>query len=216
MDLAAATAAPRVLTLGDKQYTFSRLTLRDWGELEAAALESYRRDYLRTRIANADLLSDGDQAAYKARVLQEALALTKDDLPKKTARIMAMDEAGKPLRDEQGELRFVTRLVEYQIWWFHECVDGRLHAIWLSLRKHHPDLTLEQLDAAIIDEFLKAGVSADNLADLVGEISGPSVGNSQAPQTAAPIMTPEQLGQALSERHARRTRRRQRRSRDSR
>jgi hypothetical protein len=193
MDLAAATAAPRRITLGDKQYTFSRLTLRDWGELEQAAMESYRREFLTIRLANADLMAPGDVVQYRQSVIEQALLLTSDDMPHKRLQTTGKD-------------------VEYAVWWFHDTLQGRLHAIWLSMRKNHPDLTLEQLDNALMDEFVRAGLSSESLASMVGEMSVPSVGNSPAPQTAAQSMTTEQLGQALSGRRARRIRQRRRQS----
>lgn len=220
MDLSDVTAAPSTIEVGGKTWSFSRLTLRDWGKLEMAALQAYRREYLETRLQNADLLADnGDVDGYKAKVVAEAMELQVADLPQKEAKLTKFDEKGEIERDKQGDPVTVKQTVEYPMWWFNETMDGRLHAIFLSLCKLHPEVTLDTVDEIIMSQFSSAGLNAITLADMVGEISTPS-GNSPEPSPdpnpdlmTALNKTTDPAGEITLEQHAKERKKRRRRSR---
>lgn len=215
MDLATTLAAPKALTVDGQTYRFSRLTLRDFGELEQAALDAYRREYLQTRLGNADLIA-GDMPfeQYRAKVIEEALRLRLDNLPPVGTEMPVFDEDMQPIFDDDGNPRMRRQLVEYPIYWFTQTTSGRLHAVYLSLKKEHPEITIDKVDRLMM-EFAGKGYSAEMIANMIGEISSPSGNSSQPPEQEAPAATqtpaPER-GPVSSEKSARRTRRRRKKS----
>src|SRR5210317_784440 len=135
MELPEVTAAPKQVQIGDTTYIFGRLTLRDWGELEQAALEFYRKEYLRSRLDMADMLrGELTSEEWRAQVIDETMALTKRDLPRRKGRVMQVGPDGEPLENEDGSLVYVVKTIDYAVWWFHETLEGRLHVAYLSLR----------------------------------------------------------------------------------
>ena len=81
------------------------------------------------------------------------------------------------LGTKRGGLVTKKQTVDYTAWWMSETPEGRLFMTWLSIRRSDPTFTLEDAD----DIFREHMEELEMIADEVGEISSPELGNSAAP-----------------------------------
>ncbi len=150
-DAQAATAAPATVTLSNgKQLRLAPLTIKDLAEVGRLCLDEWRRDQLEILHANKDLLGDSYTELMR-ETLSKLQDTTLEDLPQKSS--TAPD--GK------------THKVPYYMWWMQQPGTGIYASLWVSLRHHHPTLTLEDTTAMFdnrLDDLRRA-------ADVLGEVS---------------------------------------------
>lgn len=176
-DLANAVASPVVEEIGGKSFEFRPLSLKDWGAIERQAKQQYRRELIELYSKNLDLMPEHmrDEAIQKA--FDRAEAIDVDDLPEKSISMPEIDpKTRKPVRKD-GKFVLTTKKVPYAIWWGSESFEGKMFAIWLSMRRARPDMTLDDVDQLLSSESGEAMQTLERLAGVVGNISQPSVGN---------------------------------------
>lgn len=171
------------------------LGLSDYVAARDRALQQFKRAKIQTWTENADLLPPDQRQTWIRDAFERAEALTIDDLPARTMKLPVRNSAGKIVKDKNGDPLLRETEVEYTVWWMSETADGRLYMTWLSIRRGDPSFTLDQADALFID----AMDSLETAAELVGDVSAPTLGNSEPP--AQPPMTP---GERRAQRRARR------------
>ena len=181
------------------------LGLKDYVQAREEALTQYRRTRIQAWTKNLDLLDDLT-VAERQGIVQDAFARAEvEDLPVKSMKLPIRGKGGRFLiKDEQtGELLTKTQEVEYTAWWMSDTPEGRLFMTWLSIRRAKPDFTLEQAD----EIFRNHVEELESIADAVGDISGPKLGNSSESTDAA---EPSREKETPEEKRARRRRRKRR------
>ena len=171
------------------------LGLGDFVAARDRALQQFKRQKIQTWTENVDLLPVDKKERWIREAFERAEALSFDDLPQKRMKIPVRRSDGKIVKDKNGDPLLRETEVEYTAWWMAETVDGRLYMTWLSIHRGDPAFTLDDADALFID----AMDELETTANLVGDISSPTLGNSEAP--ADPPMTP---GERRAQRRARR------------
>lgn len=165
------------------------LGLADYVQAREEALAQYKRQRLATWTRNADLfenVSDEDRRAMLRDAFERAEGLTVEDLPEKDMVLPVRKDNGRFARDKTGQLIAKRQRVEYTAWWMSETPEGRLFMTWLSIRRSKPDFTIEDADEIFRDHLEEL----ERIADEVGEISSPKLGNSSAPpEPEAPVAT---------------------------
>ena len=177
-----------------KQVEIRALGLRDYIQAREEALAQYKRERLKTYTANADLLDAKDRKQLLSDAFERVEILTLEDLPNKKMKMPVRSKSGKIKRDADGEIETKIQAVEYTAWWMSDTPEGRLFMTWLSIHKSDETFTLADAD----EIFQNAQEELENIADDVGELSGPQLGNSPS--------SPEDP--ATEKREARRRRRR--------
>jgi len=196
-DRAEATVRRRTVHKlpGGRTVEICALGLGDFIAARERALQQYKRTKIETWTANADLLPDDQRTQWIREAFERAEALTVDDLPRRKMKLPARRADGAIIRDGRGEPVLRDAEVEYAAWWMSETAEGRLFMTYLSIRRGDPSFTLDAAD----ELFINAMDELETTANLVGELSTPSLGNSSAP--AEPSRTP---GQRRAERRRRR------------
>jgi hypothetical protein len=179
-----------------KQVEIRALGLRDYIQAREECLAQYKRERLKTYTANVDLLDPEDRKRLLGEAFERVELITLEDLPARKMALPTRSKAGKIRRDADGEMVTKITAVEYTAWWMSETPEGRLFMTWLSIHKSDPDFTLEDAD----EIFRDAQEELEKIADDVGDLSGPQLGNSPGPSTDP---TP-----ATAKREARKRRRR--------
>jgi len=180
------------------------LGLQDYVQAREEALSQYKRQRIKTWTKNLDLMEQLDQQ-QRDRMLQSAFEraeeITLENLPTQKMRLPVRVQGGKFRRDKTGAVVTQIQEVEYTAWWMSETPEGRLFMTWLSIRRSKPDFTIDDAD----EIFREHVEELEQIADEVGEISGPQLGNSPAPAETetTPAETP-------TEKQKRRKRRRRR------
>jgi hypothetical protein len=135
----------------------SAFTIRDWARIEEEALAAAKRDLIKTYTANQDLLDEASRKAILSEAFQRAETLRLDNVP--PVKIDAGD--GEPI-----ELPFT-------VYWMGRTLSGLLYTVWLSARHSKPELTLDD-----VSKYFSVHRSRlDEAANIVGEISRPTLGN---------------------------------------
>lgn len=183
------------------------LGLNDYVMAREEALAGFKRQRIATWTKNLDLMQNVP-AEQRHQLVQSAFEraeeITIEDLPQKQMHLPVRGKGGKFQRDGEGKLLTKVQTVEYAAWWMSETPEGRLFMTWLSIRRSKPDFTLEDAD----EIFREHMDELEAIADEVGEISGPQLGNSPAPE-AEPTAektateTPEQKRQRRKNRRRR-------------
>lgn len=171
------------------------LGLADYVAARDRALQQFKRQKIQTWTENVDLLPADQRERWIREAFERAEALTIDDLPPRRMKMPIRRSDGKIVKDANGEPVLRETEVEYAAWWMSETADGRLYMTWLSIRRGDPSFTLDDADGLFID----AMDELETAANLVGDISTPTLGNSEPP--AEPPMTP---GERRAQRRARR------------
>lgn len=171
------------------------LGLSDYVAARDRALQQFKRAKIQTWTENVDLLPAAQRETWIREAFERAEALTGDDLPMKRMQMPVRRNDGRIVKDGNGEPVLREREVEYAAWWMSETAEGRLYMTWLSIKRGNPAFTLDDADRLFID----AMDDLETAANLVGDISSPTLGNSEPP--AAPEMTP---GERRAQRRARR------------
>jgi hypothetical protein len=169
-----------------EQVEIKSLGLNDYVQAREEALAQFKRQRIATWTRNADLLanvSEADRRALLRDAFERAEVLTVEDLPAKTMTLpFRTGKNGKFARDAAGGLITRQQAVEYTAWWMSETPEGRLYMTWLSVRRSKPDFTIEDADEIFRDHM----EALEKIADDIGEISGPNLGNSSEPPDPAP------------------------------
>lgn len=178
-DLAATTVRKRsVHTLpSGKQVEIRALGLNDYVQARGEALKRYKRQRIETYTENVDLLPEDQRAGFIREAFERAEQFGQEELPSKEMTLPIRLPTGKFRRDKRGGLVTKKQTVDYTAWWMSETPEGRLFMTWLSIRRSDPTFTLEDAD----DIFREHMEELEMIADEVGEISSPELGNSAAP-----------------------------------
>ena len=154
-------------------YQITPLTIRDFGQVEIQALLEFRKQQYQTDRAFAEMHDGEERTALLDAARQKFAATTEKDLPRKFVTVLV-----------KGEKREVP--ADYPMWWMSETVEGRIYAIWLSLRKVHKEMTIDQCDKIFTDSIAKGDESLlEEFADALGEVSMPSINPSPPPDRPA-------------------------------
>ena len=171
-NLSAIVQRRRIVTLPDNtQVEVRALDLCDWAMLEDEAVNVHKRTMLETYTRNADLIPEDMRKEMLQDAFRRASEVRADTLP---SVMVKMNIEGAGVQEVP---------MGYAHWWLRTTLRGRLFAAWLSVRKSKPAWTLN--DAA---EFFaeKGGDKVlDQVADAVGEVSAPTLGNGDAPTAGA-------------------------------
>ena len=171
-DLARATGAPGSIVICGKTYFISPLTLKDWGQIERECLETYRREYIQTYAKNLDLFPEAQRQPLLREALETAAKFGLGDLPKKETQVPVM-KGGKMVFSEDGSPAMRSQLLPYYGWWCSESMEGKLFTTWLSVKKNHPDMALENWDTLISQAIEADSEKLDEVATLVDRVSTP-------------------------------------------
>lgn len=183
------------------------LGLSDYVAAREEALAQYKRQRIATWTRNLDLMQAMDPEQRQqllTAAFERAEEITVENLPEKKMRLPVRAPGGKFRRDKAGQIVTAIQRVEFTAWWMSETPEGRLFMTWLSIKRSKPDFTLEDADE-IFREHLE---ELEQIADQVGEISGPQLGNSQEPEAEPPAET-EPMETARQRRKRRKKMRRQ-------
>lgn len=178
------------------------LGLSDYVAAREEALAQYKRNRIKTWTANVDLLPKADRQAAMTAAFQRAEETTIEDLPEKEMELPVRGKGGGFVRDRDGEMLTKKSRVEYTAWWMSDTPEGRLFMTWLSIKRSKPDFTIEDAD----EIFREHMGELESIADEVGEISGPQLGNSPEPGAEPPATAETET--AAEKRESRKRRRR--------
>ncbi len=163
------------------------LVLRDVGTIENECLRRYKKTYMQSVIDCLEFIPAGEQQKKREDAWEKMLRLTNEDLPQQTALLVVPLPNGTFKRDADGKLVQERKKVKYEEWWVTQTSEGKAFSMWLSLRKEpgQEDITLEYLESLAIADPNKF----DELADIVGELTKPSLGNesSSEPEQKAAV-----------------------------
>ena len=172
-DLPNATGAGVTEQIGIETVEVSALDLKDLGMLERQALKSYKDHCVSSFVEMAGKYMAGDEARVAIREKIDQIAfMDVDAVPEKE-----VDHIGRG----PGGAAVVTKIkVPYAAWWMQATFEGRLHMVWLSLRKNRPTMTLDECARMVT---LSGGEKKlESLVKTVDEVSSPAIlGSSPAP-----------------------------------
>ena len=161
------------------------LVLRDISTIEQECLRRYKKTYMQSVTDCLDMLPESMRESKLADAWEKMLAMTNADLPKSTMETYVPLPNGKFKRDAAGKLVKEPRKLAYEEWWVSFSNEGKAFSTWISIRKEQPDITLELVESIIV----QAPEAFDELADIVGELTKPTLGNESS-------SVPEQSEQA--------------------
>lgn len=172
-DLADAAGSGVTEEIGGKTFQMGVIDLKDLGQLERQALQSFRREYIKTYRDNVELLPEESRDQAVAEAFERAAMLDVESLPMRQSESQVYDSDGNPKKDRKG--RLITRLqkVPYAAWWIGSTFDGMLHMVWLSMKKEKPDMTLDDAAKLITSDGGESRLA--ELAATVDEISAPNL-----------------------------------------
>lgn len=164
----------RIVEVNGKKIELEALTLQDWVQAEEEALNDYRRKQISVWTKNADLLPEDMREQKVMDAFNMAQELTVDDLPMKEMETPIIDpHTGNPIM-RRGRPKMAAQPVPYTAWWLSNTVPGNRTAIFLSMRRSDPSVTIDYAD-----KFFQnmQEDQLDMLAQHVGDLSEPKVGN---------------------------------------
>jgi hypothetical protein len=163
-NISAIVQRRRLVTLPDNTEVEVRaLDLCDWAMLEDEAVAVCKRSMLETYTKNMDLIPQ----AYREQMLQDAFKRAEDIRADNLPSVMVK------VNIEGAGIQEVP--MGYAHYWLRNTMRGRLFAAWLSIRKSKPAWTLNEAAEFFAE---KGGDKVlDQVADAVGEVSSPTLGN---------------------------------------
>lgn len=170
---------------GGRKVLLSPLVLRDVSTVEQECLRRWKKIYMQSVTESLEFLPESMRDKKLADCWDKMLGMTNADLPKQKAKVFVPLPNGKFKRDAAGALVQEEQLLPYEQWWVVATNEGRLFSTWLSIRKEQPDITLEFLEQIMV------GKEEDlaELADMVGELTKPSLGNESSLEPEAKTAT---------------------------
>lgn len=180
------------------------LTLGDIAQVRRECLQQYREQKVEFWARNAErVIKVLGQQYVEAQLLKiEEIGL--DDLPQKSTEVPQLDKEGKPQIDQETGLIALKQIrTEYPIWWISETVEGRLYAMWLSMRRcpGQENVTLDDCSRLMTSDLIGKG-DLEEVAQKIGELTTPKM-----------ELPGKNLESSFRERNGRRERRRKRRKR---
>jgi len=180
-DLATATAAPIEVESGGKVWKFSPITIKGFGEFEQWARakivslgreqvmnlrgdEPARLCIMKAAFDKASRIcfmaasrSDGEHFAQALKIVKDALPKELDPITKQAVELLANAVSIASSTEDAMSIQSVLA-----------SVDGVIRLCQLSLRKHHGEVSEEDVEAILMDEK----VDANQLAEDIMRISG--------------------------------------------
>lgn len=170
----------------------AQLTFRDFAQIREEACERFKSGLIRTYTRNMALVPEEQRSTIIDRAFERAEKITPDDIPKKRAWLPKRDGEGRPVR-HRGEKFYHSQAkvwvadgdpipeeqdMDYANWWMSYSPDGQVYAAWLSARKcpGQETMTLDDIDQM----FMDAAEALDEVANTIGELSEPRLGNAEA------------------------------------
>lgn len=187
----AATQRRQTIELpSGKKLLIAPLVLRDYATIEEECLRDYKKKYMQTVNDNIGFLPEHLREAKLLDEWENMKRLTSGDLPKQRCKAPVVLQNGTFARDPKDRSKLVIQEQEmpYEAWWLNNTAQGKLFAIWLSLRKEQPEMTSNDVDALFADAQGQLMDSLlDDIAESVGGLSEPTVGNgpSSSPEAKA-------------------------------
>jgi len=164
-----------VMQVGDKRVEIEALTLQDWVQAEEEALNAYRRSMISTWTKNADLLPEEIREAKTLEAFDKAQGISLEDLPDQQMEMPTVDpRTGKPIKGRRGRPVTGMQPVPYTAWWMSKTVAGMRYSVYLSRKRADPTFRIEDADEWF--QQMKED-HLEELANKVGELSEPQVGN---------------------------------------
>lgn len=143
-ELSIATAAPRPITLGGKEYYASPLTYRELGDFEQAAVAAYLAKVERA-IVN---FSPEQAAAWRERTADLAMRFSVTLRPaRKLNQPPEGEEPSLVIDEDHPDTKAFKAFCD-----FSNSVEGAARYLWLMLRKNHPELTVEQTGLFLVEK----------------------------------------------------------------
>lgn len=174
MEKANIFASPVSTVIAGREFTFSPLTVQDFGQLEREAEMYYRKQLLDLLTYQANQQADPQ---VRQRMIDQAMAQAMDSRPPKKRIKIPRRENGVLLRDDQGNPIEQEQEGDYSWWWVTEVMEGQLAMIHLSASKRSKMSkaeVAEALDQGGLDAYVRA-------IEVVGELSNATVGNEATP-----------------------------------
>lgn len=178
---------------GGKTIELEQLNIKDFAQIREQACSDYKRNLIETYTRNLDLLPEAMRADAVQKAFEKAERITPDDMPKKLAWLPKRDKQGRVLTHsgerffheaagvwiETGGPVLEQQPMEYAGWWLSQTQMGRMYGVWLSMRKctGQESLTLDAVAKMFTDSLDALGTVADTL----GELSQPRLGNESPP-----------------------------------
>jgi hypothetical protein len=173
MSTLAASAGSGVLhAVKGKTLEVRPLTLKDYGTLELCALKDHKKKRVESYAQVLEHISPEDRKSFLNKLAEDNAKIDESDLPPK---IMMIDKDGNVTIDETECVK--RQKVPFVQWWMSFTHEGRLTAVWLSVRKAQPDLSKEDVERLVMDD----PSALEELANVVGDVSAPKLGNSPEP-----------------------------------
>jgi hypothetical protein len=173
------------------------LTIGDFAQIREQACTEYKRNLIQTWTKNADLLPPDQRMPAIERAFARAEELTPEDLPPRKVWLPKRENDGSAVRHkgdrffhqgakvwiEKGGPVLEEQEVDYVTWWMSQTATGRLHASWLSMR-HCPGQESMTYDQAC-DLLSKQSQTLASVADEIGDLSRPTLGNGDPAEASA-------------------------------
>ena len=171
-DLARAVGAGSSIEIDGKTYILSPLTLKDWGQIDRECLETYRKNYIKTYKDNLSEIPVELQTTLIRETIEKAARMTTADLPKQNVNVPVF-KSGRLVVDDAGQPTFKTLLLPYATWWASETFEGKLYTSWLSVKKQHKEVSIDQWDELMMKAVESDSSKIDEAAELVSRMSMP-------------------------------------------
>lgn len=170
------------------------LVLSDWATIEEEAVQYAKRELIQTYSRNADLLPEPIRERTIMDVFRKAESMRIDNLPTVRVMVPLFNADDTPMLEmvEQADGTMkpvqVTQPMDlsYGHYWVTKTMAGDLCSTWLSMRKSKPGLTQDEA-AEIFSSFRDSESLLKEAADVVAELSRPSLGNGQPRPEGAKI-----------------------------
>lgn len=153
----------KTVEIKGKKYELCQLRIRDYAQLQEAALDHYKDNAISTFTS-----SNAIPREWFREEMERLRDLTIGELPKKKAPISA-----------GGSTKTVE--LDYEQWWASTTLDGVMYSLWLSMRQGQGQ---EQMKLDDVHDLLDGEEAMiHELGDQLGDLSRSTVGNQQAPET---------------------------------
>ena len=173
MSTLAASAASGVLhAVNGKTLEVRPLTLKDYGTLELCAMKDFKKKRVESYAQVLEHIPAEDRTKFIEKLAADNAKLDESDLP---AKVMMIDKSGNVTVDEAECVK--KQKVPFVQWWMSFTHEGRLSAVWLSIRKAQPELSKEDVETLVMDDTK----ALEELANVVGDVSAPKLGNQPEP-----------------------------------
>ncbi len=161
--------------------TVKPLGLSDFASAREESLDFYRREQIKAWTSNADLMPEDSRKEWIREAFEKAAQISYEDLPEKQVIEYEDDEHSASIPKDERIIKAVHH-VEYAMWWISSEFKGMLFALWLSARKAHPELTIEEIEQRFMSGEGVDETALNAAAQKVGKLSQAKiVGNGEAP-----------------------------------